>query len=114
MDVIFVEVLQGLAMNGEHMYKWCWSTTTYGKLVVFSFAHLGDGKTLGLLTNVTDHYHFRQITPALNYTGPILHRPYITPALYYTGPILHRPILHQPFNLTTNYGQNYRYFRPCY
>ena len=35
-------------------------------LSFFSFAHLGDGKTLGLLTNVTDHYHFRQITPALH------------------------------------------------
>ena len=78
---------------------------------VFSFAHLGDGKTLGLLTYVTDSSHshqFRQITPALYYTGPLLHRPYITLALYYTGPILHRPfitpalyytgpILHRPY-----------------
>ena len=56
------------------------------------------GKTLGLLTNVRDyyHYHFRQdrcITPALYYTGPILHWTYITPALYYTGPIVHRPYI---------------------
>ena len=30
---------------------------------IFSFAHLGDGKTLGFLTNVTDDddYHFRQV-----------------------------------------------------
>ena len=28
--------------------------------VFFSFAHLGDGKTLGLLTNVRDYHHFRQ------------------------------------------------------
>ena len=43
----------------------------FPKNFLFSFAHLGDGKTLGLLTNVTDyHYHqFRQITPALNYTA---------------------------------------------
>ena len=32
-------------------------------------------------------------TPALYYTGPLLHRPYITPALYYTGPTLHRPYI---------------------
>ena len=25
---------------------------------LFSFAHLGDGNTLGLLTNVTDHSHY--------------------------------------------------------
>ena len=25
---------------------------------IFSFAHLGDGKTLGLLTNVRDHSHY--------------------------------------------------------
>ena len=27
-------------------------------LWIFSFAHLGDGKTLGLLANVRDHYHY--------------------------------------------------------
>ena len=63
-------------------------------------------------------------TQALYYTSPILHRPYITPALYYTGPILHWPyntpalyytcLLLPTFNLTTNHGQNYRYFRPCF
>ena len=26
--------------------------------IIFSFAHLGDGKTLCLLTNVTDDYHY--------------------------------------------------------
>ena len=86
-------------------------------LTIFSFAHLGDGKTLGLLTNVPllplplpplDRLHQPYITPALNYTSLILHRPYITPALYYTCLLL------PTFNLTTNHGQNYRYFRPCF
>ena len=47
------------------------------------------------------------------YTGPKLHQPYITPALYYTGPLLYWLLL-PTFNLTTNHGQNYRYFRPCF
>ena len=52
-----------------------WTTCKWTKLFpevpvdwvsIFSFAHLGDGKTLGLLTNVRDddddsHYHFRQV-----------------------------------------------------
>ena len=40
-----------------------------------------------------------------------LHRPYITPALYYTG-LYYTCLLLPTFNLTTNHGQNYRYFRP--
>ena len=68
--------------------------------------------------------HWPYITLALNYTGPKLHRPYSTLALLYTSPILHWPyttpalyctcLLLTTFNLTTNHGQNYRYFRPCY
>ena len=73
--------------------------------------------------------HWPYITLALNYTGPKLHWPYITLALYYTGPILYwpyitlvhialvyiTPVYYNPtFNLTTNQGQNYRYFRPCF
>ena len=30
--------------------------TLRGLLIIFSFAHLGDGKTLGLLINVTDYH----------------------------------------------------------
>ena len=33
----------------------------YKRIDVISFAHLGDGKILGLLTNVTDDYHFRPV-----------------------------------------------------
>ena len=87
------------------------------------------GKTLGLLTNVRDHshyyHHFRQITPALYYTGPILHLTYITLALYYTGPILHRPCitpalhytvpkLHWPYITTALYYTSPKIHRHIY
>ena len=36
---------------------------------IFSFAHLGDGKTHGLLTNVRDH--FRQTGVLDRCTGPV-------------------------------------------
>ena len=64
-----------------------------GLIAVFSFAHLGDGKTLGLLTNVTDgedNYHFRQ-------TG-VLYR--CTRQLYWTG-VLDRCTTSRPYRPPT-------------
>ena len=54
----------------------------------FSFAHLGDGKTPALLTNVTDsHYHHLRQTGVLDRcTGPV----YWTGVLDWTGVLAHQ------------------------
>ena len=54
------------------------------EILVFSFAHLGDGEN----SWITDKC---PTTPTTTTTLDILHQPFITPALYYTGPILHQP-----------------------
>ena len=59
----FFEIFEGLYLLNplvkSHLTYYMISAKKH--LYIFSFAHIGDGKTLALLTNVTDyHYHFRQ------------------------------------------------------
>ena len=70
--------------NDGKAIEYCISISQF----LFSFAHLGDKENSWITdkcpTTTTTTTTFRQdrcITPALYYTGPILHRPYITPAL---------------------------------